>query len=395
MDQGSVAIYLDFENLALSAETVYPSRDYPLRLEPILDYVNTKGHILLKTAYGDWTRPVFSRYQTSLMEHGFELVHLPETNSQGKNGSDVRLAIDVMEYVSLFPEITTIVIGSGDTDFIPLIQRLRTRGKEVIVLGFEHSVGALVKRNSAEFMSIEKLLGAPESDSLTVPLGEHRDARYGRHLLARYIRSKPDDSAVLMAKLKQQLLRFDPTFNERELGFASFKHFLLSLQGDLVQELDSSNPSLPMVHLVDEVPDLSSEAPEPPSRDLADQFLTKNLRYQPDHRIRQQISEAVLRGFDRRGLLSMSEMADFVYDTLEQQQPKSDIKKYINTLFTGGAFEPEDKKANGSLLTRPLQLREGLSTPTQLDELYIQRVSEILQSRYAGLHTYEILDLLI
>ncbi|MDP5169257.1 MAG: NYN domain-containing protein [Bacteroidia bacterium] len=395
MDNTSVAIYLDFENLALSAETVYPSRDYPLKIEPILDYASTKGDVLLRRAYGDWTRPAFNRYQSQLMEHGFELVHLPETNSQGKNGSDVRLAIDVMEYVMHFPEIDTLIIGSGDTDFIPLIQRMRTKGKEVIVMGFEHSVGALVKRNSAEFISLEKILGSPESESLNPDMGTPHSPAYGRRLLERYIRSRPEESPVLLAKLKQQLLRFDPSFSERDLGFPSFKHWLLSLQGDLVKGIDVSNPSLPTVHLADTIPTMTEEPSGPASREMAQQFLLKNLRYNQDHEQRIKLSTAIIAGFNRRDALSMSELFDFVFEYLDQEQPKSDIKKYINTLFTGGAFEPIDRKMNGSLLARPLYLREDILSAQALDEIYIQRIGEILQSRYTVLHTYEILDLMI
>ncbi|MEL6843165.1 MAG: NYN domain-containing protein, partial [Bacteroidota bacterium] len=158
MEGGNVAIYLDFENLAISADTVYPSRVGPLSIDPIVEFALDKGAIRIKRAYADWSRDLFAQYQPKLMEKGFELIHLPATNLQGKNGSDVRLAIDVMEMLEQFSDIDFVIIGSGDTDFIPLIQRLRSRGKTVLVLGFEHSVGNLVKLNSAAFKSLEELL---------------------------------------------------------------------------------------------------------------------------------------------------------------------------------------------------------------------------------------------
>lgn len=394
MDVTTVAIYLDFENLALSAEAAYPSRDYPFKVRPVLDFAATKGAVLLRKAYGDWTRPAFNRYQSTLMEAGFELVHLPETNSQGKNGSDVRLAIDVIEYVSHYPDIQTVIIGSGDTDFIPLIQRLRALGKEVIVMGFEHSVGALVKRNSAEFISLEKILGTPEEEAIAENVAEEKTPEQGRQLLARYIANRNDDGPVLMARLKQQLLRYDPTFSEKDLGFQSFKHWLLSLQGDLVKGIDHSQPSLPLVHLAEEIPEITEEQPGTVSRELAHQFLLKNLRYQPDHKLRLVIADAVLSAFAKRSSLSMSDMFDFVFEYMDQSQPKSDIKKYINTLFTGGAFEPIDRRMNGSLLARPMVLNQAY-TPESLDEIYIRRIGDILQSRYTSLHSYEILDLMM
>jgi hypothetical protein len=99
MSETNVAIYLDFENLAISAEQVYPSKDMPLNLRPILDYAASLGNICIKKAYADWLKPAMSQYQRTLVESGFELVHLPETTSQGKNGGDVRLAFQDDRYI--------------------------------------------------------------------------------------------------------------------------------------------------------------------------------------------------------------------------------------------------------------------------------------------------------
>ena len=396
MEGPTVAIYLDFENLAISAETVYPSRDKPLSIEPIVDFGSSKGIVCLKKAYADWTKDIFSQYQTLLMEQGFELIHLPETNSQGKNGSDVRLAIDVMEFMELFPHIEVIIIGSGDTDFIPLIQRLRTRGKQVIILGFEHSVGKLVKRNSAEFKSLEELIGEPEEESLSSDLKEETDASYGRALMRRFIKNRSEEGPVLMAKLKQQLLRLDPSFSEKDLGFPSFKLFVQSLTGDLIEKIDTQHSTLPLVHLNDLTPE--SQAPPaagPNGKEHAEQFLNKKLRYQSYAPYRLEMSDALIKGFEYEASMSMNQMFEYVHEHLETRLPRTDIKKYINTLFTGGAFIPFEKKANGPLLSRPFCLKNDVHEPESLDQIYIQRVSEILQSRYTELKDYEILELLI
>ena len=395
MEGPTVAIYLDFENLAISAETVYPSREKPLSIEPIVDFGSSKGIVCLKKAYADWTKDIFSQYQTLLMEQGFELIHLPETNSQGKNGSDVRLAIDVMEFIELFPHIEVIIIGSGDTDFIPLIQRLRTRGKQVIILGFEHSVGKLVKRNSAEYKSLEDLIGEPEEESLSSDLKEETDISYGRTLMRRFIKNRGDDGPVLMAKLKQQLLRLDPSFSEKDMGFPSFKLFVQSLVGDVVEKIDTQNSTLPLVHLNDLAPEANSVAVTTNPRDHAVQFLSKKLRYQNYAPHRLEMSHALIQGFETITPMSMNQMFEYVHEHLETRLPRTDIKKYINTLFTGGAFIPYEKKANGPLLSRPFRLKNEVRNPEYLDQIYIQRVSEILQSRYTELDDYEILELLI
>ena len=393
MEEQKVAIYLDFENLAISAETIYPSQDRPLALQPLVDYATTKGAILIKKAYADWSKEIFAQYQTMLMEQGFELIHLPETNLQGKNGSDVRLAVDVMEFVELFPGIDTLLIGSGDTDFIPLIQRLRSRGKRVVIVGFEHSVGKLVKRNSSEFKSLEEIIGKPEEESPFSDLSDDIDVSYGRNLLLRYIRSKNDDIPILMSQLKQQLLRLDPSFSEKELGFGSFKQFVDSLVGDIVIKIDADSNGLPLVHLID-VPE-SSEKEGVSNKEIALQFLSKKLRYQNNPQKRLKISHVLLDKLKDDTSMSMSEMFEFVSENFNRKIPKTDIKKYINTLFTGGAFKPVEKKINGPLLSRPFQIHDSVKNPESLDQIYIRRVSEILQSRYTELGSHEILELLI
>ncbi|MEL6589827.1 MAG: NYN domain-containing protein [Bacteroidota bacterium] len=394
MEGGNVAIYLDFENLAISADTVYPSKAGPLSIDPIVEFALDKGAIRIKRAYADWSRDLFAQYQPKLMEKGFELIHLPATNLQGKNGSDVRLAIDVMEMLEQFSDIDFVIIGSGDTDFIPLIQRLRSRGKTVLVLGFEHSVGNLVKLNSAAFKSLEELLGMPREN---VPRSEKiidpAMMETGRDLLQRFIKTRTENGPILMARLKQQLMRLQPDFSEKELGFSSFKSFVEAMEGDLVERIEMQHDTLPLVHLQEE------ESDEPPTtanhRDQAERFLSKKLRYITASSRRYEMARGLLDLYLDHEAISMNEMFDLLYNHLNQQQPKTDIKKYVNTLFTGGAFEPREPNLNGPLLARPFRLKSTFQDVESIDQIYIQRVSEILQSRYPDLPPFEILDLLV
>jgi hypothetical protein len=397
MDSQNVAIYLDFENLAISAETVYPSKNKPLDLEPIVDYATTKGVICVRKAYGDWSKDIFAQYQSNLMGQGFELIHLPETNLQGKNGSDVRLAVDVMAYLESFPEIDTFLIGSGDTDFIPLIQHLRSRGKAVIIVGFEHSVGKLVKRNSVEFKSLEELIGKPEAESPSSDLHEELDARYGRRLMLRFIKSRNSDDPILMSQLKQQLLRLDPSFSEKELGFSSFKQFVHALKGDVIDRIEIKGDTLPLIYLSEgrDNGHSNGQAHDASLKEAADQFLVKKLRYQKNPHQRLSMSGALYDSFHDQESLSMNQMFEMVHDRSSRKFAKTDIKKYVNTLFTGGAFQSFEKKAQGPLLSRPFQLDDAIESPEGLDQVYIRRISEILQSRYTDLESHEILELLI
>jgi len=390
METQNVAIYLDFENLAISAEEVYPSKDRPLLIGPIVDFAATKGNLCIKKAYADWSKEFFSQYQNRLMEHGFELIHLPATNSQGKNGSDVRLAIDVMENLELFQTINTLIIGSGDTDYIPLVQRIRSRGKEVIVIGFEHSVGNLIKVNSAEFKSLEELIGKPEEESLSSDLMQETNGRYGRELMIRYLKNKNDDEPVMMATLKQDLLRLDPSFSEKKLGFVSFKKYIQSLVGDLIEKIETTENSLLLVYFADLDPNMNTKVNV---QEEAKHFLFKNIRYQRNHSKRQDISTMLFAEFRDSKELTMNQMVDRTHQQLKNVT-KIDIRKYVNILFTGKAFKQFDKGQRRPLLSRAVKLKEMVNSPIVLEQIYINRVIDILKNRYPTLEDEEISQLL-
>ena len=200
-----------------------------------------------------------------------------------------------------------------------------------------------------------------------------------------------------MSQLKQRLLRLDSTFSEKELGFNSFKDFIQSLVGDLVLRIDHRQDTLPVVYLNPSVPDLleGSGPINPDPQQHAVQFLSKKLRYQNNAPRRMAMSHALFQSFQETEPLSMNEMFDHIYSYMEGAVPKTDIKKFINTLFTGGAFKPYGKKGSGPLLSRPFRLDESIESVEGLDQIYIRRVSEILQSRYTELESHEILELLI
>ncbi|WP_287585912.1 NYN domain-containing protein [Candidatus Borrarchaeum sp.] len=388
MSDENVAIYLDFENLALSAEEVYPSKEKPLSLGPLVDFATSKGNICIKRAYADWSKHIFAQYQRSLMEHGFEMIHLPATTSQGKNGSDVRLAIDAMENLELFKIINIIIICSGDTDFIPLIQRILARGKKVIVLGFEHSVGPLIKSSGTEFKSIDEILGAPEKDSLSSDLTEEMNISLGKDLMIRYIKSKSDDEPVLMAKLKQDLLRLDPSFSEKRLGFRSFKDFVESFIGEIVEKIDLTDQQ-PKIYFAE------MELPEVQPVDLkadAKSFLKKNLRYINDSSQRLKLFTILFEVFRKNLSMSMHQMIDILFNDTNEI-PKITIRKFINTLFTGNTFISSEKEMGGPLLSRPFRLKETIKNPAGLEIFYMSRIVEILNNRFPDLSDDEITEI--
>lgn len=394
MDEENIAVYLDFENLVLSAEEVYPSKEKALSLGPIIEYISSRGNICIKKSYADWSKQIFSRYQRSLIEYGFEMIHLPATTAKGKNGADVRLAIDAIENMASNQIIDTFVIGSGDTDFLALIQRIRSRGKKVIILGFEHSAGALIKTSSSEFKSLDELLGKPEKESLSSDLIQEVNNSYGRDLMVRYVKNIDDDEPVQMSKIKIYLLRLDPSFSEKKFGFPTFKKFVESLIGDVVDRIEASPDSgLPIVFFnVDETP-VGSERKEENMSDDANRFLIKNLRYLDKSSDRIKISQLLINIFHEKEEISMHDMIEDIFSKT-RGMTKINIRNFINTLFIGSSFVSVKDKATGSLLTRPFKLDQSIQNPEILEQKYQNRILEILTNRFPDLNEETLKEML-
>lgn len=384
MDRHQVAVFLDFENLAVSAENSVLGKRTPLSIERITAFALGLGNVWIKYAYADWSKETFAKYQHILIEQGYELVHLPSSNLYGKNGADVRLAIDVMELLEKYPIIDTFLIGSGDADFIPLIQRVQFRNKKVIIIGFEHSVAQPIRKNSAGFKSLENLLEEPK------PRVAEGDKSYNG--LPGGSQRRTGDQELL-GEIRKQIKEIGSVLEKKEDGAISdltpVRQLLESLEEDLLDRIDeaedagadfsaSNGASLLIEH----------------SKAGAEAFLMKKIRYRRDHLQRTQISQAILSAFLSNEELSMERLFDGVHEELISAFPKADIRKYINTLFTGGAFRFEPHTAHEPLLRRPLRTSLPYNSPEALDSVYIQRVSEILQKRYNALSSLEILDLL-
>lgn len=390
MEDQTIAVFLDFENLAVSAERAYPSKEKPLTLAPIIDYVNTLGNVLIKRAYANWSRPIFYQYQKDLVNNGFELIHLPETTSQGKNGSDVKLAIDLMENMELYGTISTYIVGSGDSDFIPLIQSIRKRGKRVVVLGFNSSVGHIVKKVCNDYRSIESFLGRPEED-LSMEDDPEMARKEARNLLIRYSKNlEEEELGVLLSKLKMDLKRMDPSFSESKCGFGSFKEFIGSYEGDLLTvKEDPSNKGSLIAYFIErtgeghEVKDMKKEA----------SLLLTRWGYVENRKKREFIASRLMDVMKENDHISINDMVDRIYDG-RKKIAKKRINKFLLTLFYEGAFVSQNDSYQGPLNTRWFRFkRKGLDTGAIL-AYYQDGVRKILKERFHDLSKDDIEQLL-
>src|SRR2546426_9198759 len=151
----SLAVFIAFENLALG----FQGRRDRLDIARVLERLVEKGKIVAKKAYADWSR--FGNYTTPLHEAGIELIEIPRRAASGKNSADIRLCVDAMDLAYSKEHINTFVILSGDSDFSPLVSKLKELGKHVLGLGMQDSTSDLLRDNCDEFIYYEDLGKTP------------------------------------------------------------------------------------------------------------------------------------------------------------------------------------------------------------------------------------------
>lgn len=226
--QRSMAVLIDYENLALGTgkrkrnghQEPGPRPD----VQKILERLVEKGRIVSKRAYCDWQR--FDDAITSLHELGIELIEIPDRAYTGKNSADIRLSVDAVEMCLTKDHIDTFAILSGDSDFSPLVAKLKEFGKMVLGVGMKESTSPLLSENCDEFIFYEDIVsetGIPDFRS-KVPKDKHECYQ----LLFETIDAlqRENDGPALASLIKQTMRRKRPQFTERAYGYHSFTHLL-------------------------------------------------------------------------------------------------------------------------------------------------------------------------
>jgi len=220
-----IAVFIDFDNMVLSMR-----EDDTFRLSLILDRLKEKGKILLKRAYSDWTR--FQKYQRDLQENGVEMIEMPTRGMQQKNAADIKIVIDALETAFARDYVDIFAIVSGDSDFTPLVSKLREYNKTVIGFGHQKTTNRLLIDQCDEFIFYDALVRVQSTrrpaqrGGATVPL--EPDFELLRDALQALVREGVSDPHF--SHLKQVLLRKNPAFDEGALGYKSFGKFLEAAQ---------------------------------------------------------------------------------------------------------------------------------------------------------------------
>lgn len=225
-DEQRLALFIDFENIAIGVRDAhYRKFDVNLVLERLLD----KGKLLVKKAYADWSR--YADYKRSFHEAAIELIEVPQKFVGGKNSADIRLVVDAMDMSFQKEHINCFVVASGDSDFSPLVSKLKENNKYVIGLGVKNSTSDLLLENCDEFIFYEDLVRGqhrPMPQIANVP--EKVQECFGLLVDSVLALQRENKEVLWGSMIKETMKRKKPSFNETYYGFRTFSHLLEDAQ---------------------------------------------------------------------------------------------------------------------------------------------------------------------
>ena len=232
----NIAVFIDLENVAIGVwDANYKSFDIGLVIKRLVD----KGNIVVRKAYADWSR--YSDYRRSLHEAGVELLEMPGSKLTGKNSADIKMVVDALELSYTKPHIDVFALVSGDSDFSPLVAKLRENNKHTIGIGVKNSTSPLLIDTCDEFVYYDDLVRKPRRRKQTRLSRLPKKTREGFGLLLDTLDALQRENKQLHSSLvKETMKRKQPQFNEEYHGYRSFsrlledaeEHKLISLSRD-------------------------------------------------------------------------------------------------------------------------------------------------------------------
>jgi len=251
----NMALFCDFENVALGVrDAKYAAFD----IQKVLERLLLKGSIVVKKAYCDWER--YKEFKAPMHEAAFELIEIPHVRQSGKNSADIRMVVDALDLCYTKAHVDTFVIISGDSDFSPLVSKLRENDKVVIGIGVKNATSDLLIANCDEFIFYDDLVR--ESDKPRRQRRKPSAKKASRKSTAKTEDDKQQDALDLVLEtvealfkergeqekvwgsmVKQTLKRRKPGFNEAYHGFRTFGELLEEAQKRKLLELELDDKS--------------------------------------------------------------------------------------------------------------------------------------------------------
>ena len=255
-DTRNLAVFCDFENVALGVrDAKYEKFDIGRVLEKLL----LKGSIVVKKAYCDWDR--YKEFKSTMHAAAFELIEIPHRGQSGKNSADIRMVVDALDLCYTKGHVDTFVIVSGDSDFSPLVSKLRENAKNVIGVGVKNSSSDLLVSNCDEFIYYDDLVREDEvkrraarkrrearpagAAKESAPTDDKKQEAFDLVLetLQALIAERGEGERIWGSMVKQALKRRKPGFNESYYGFKAFSDLLEELQNRKLLALEHDDKS--------------------------------------------------------------------------------------------------------------------------------------------------------
>jgi len=291
--ESRVGVYIDFDNVVISRyDQLWGRGDFmrdrarqadtealrakleqaKVDIGAILDYSSSFGTIAVSRAYADWSAPANASYQRQLINRAVDLAQLFQVTSGGKNGADIRLAVDVVEELYRLPDLTHVVIVAGDSDYIALAQSAKRLGRTVIGIGVAGATSRALMAACDEFTDYDELPGVtpfvkPEpakaepakrrptkAETAKAAEGEpdaHLTQDAATDLLVRalqIVENRGDEDWAGNSQVKNQMLRMDSSFKEKSLGYKSFTDFVAS-RSNVVEVKEGAPTNQPRLRL--------------------------------------------------------------------------------------------------------------------------------------------------
>jgi uncharacterized protein (TIGR00288 family) len=220
-DERKIALFCDFENIALG---VRDSRIEKFDIDLVIERLLEKGKIIVKKAYADWER--YSDFKRPLHEAAIELIDIPQKHYSGKNSADIKLVVDAMDLSYSKEHLDTFVIMSGDSDFSPLVSKLKENNKYVIGVGVKDSSSALLIDNCDEFIYYEDVWRSQQQAPQLVGLAKKTAEAFELMIDAILALQRENKDVLWGSMVKQTMQRKKPSFNEGYYGYSTFSELL-------------------------------------------------------------------------------------------------------------------------------------------------------------------------
>lgn len=349
MGKSKIAVFIDVENL-----TQWVKDDGTERL---MADISTVGQVIVRRAYGVWSKPGISNFQAPLNRLGFELIHSFHPVS-GKNSADIQLTVDVMEHALRLADVDWFVLATGDSDFSPLFRRLREMGKEVIGVGPRSPLSESVKSSCSRYIHTD-----PVSTN-TRELEFDDAAEIVESILA------ASTEPLALTVLKQGILNVNSAFNEQDMGYGSFSMFLKAIDTvDLTSVPGSKTLWLAELMVADS---LHSSHPDlkPGSREQY-QALLRKKKWVTVPRELFEVVCATLRDLSPLDKRDMIEELVVRIASVRKGVTAADLRKAVTLLYKAQMFElSEDTQHDGRLL----KLKSGHNYMKEVDMALIRRL---------------------